>query len=116
MKVQVLQTVSKKRKQPIYMTNNYNNEVAIPLQDVVEEIEEVVILESDYVCARCASGLAIYAPDTKNLEQSGTTNIHAAKCGHVFCHDCLKPLIDQEKCPVCNTSLNAHSLRQLFLA
>ncbi|KAI9598045.1 hypothetical protein BDF19DRAFT_433329 [Syncephalis fuscata] len=106
-----------KGKQPVSTQEEEAEEGRTASIELSAQVEvEADIIESDYICARCNGGLAIYAPDTENIEKIGSTVIYANKCGHVFCGDCLKPLRSRKKCPVCNAPANSRSFRRLYLA
>ncbi|RKP07010.1 hypothetical protein THASP1DRAFT_31179 [Thamnocephalis sphaerospora] len=83
-----------------------------------------------YVCARCNSALALYAPgeastvpvmalttsDKVQSDDDDQQSLFANKCGHVFCGDCKPELTRSRRCPVCRTLVTARSLRRLYLA
>lgn len=39
------------------------------------------------------------------------------KCGHLFCRNCIRPLIAEcKKCPMCNANANLDDLRTVYIS
>lgn len=72
-------------------TNININDISKPLSD-----SEINQIERDQICVICQDNL------------SDLSELVITKCGHIFCHDCLKQWITKsEKCPTCMCTVNA---------
>ena len=78
--------------------NNNSIDTNININDIAKPLSEYDMnqIEREQICVICQDNLA------------DLSELVITKCGHVFCHECLKQWITKsEKCPTCMCTVNA---------